>query len=66
MLADDDGQRDSSQVVRIDECTPPQFKPNNPISFECLDKTPKRADEIDIMVDDNFEADDIDDIEMED
>ena len=67
MISDDDGQR--TPVTFTEEKTPPQFKPKSkPLTKfgldEC-DKVPTRADEIDTMMDDDFEADDVDFIDIE-
>ena len=65
MVADDDGVRETikpQEVTRVNECTPPQFKPAKPLNMECVDKTPRRIDDIDITMDDDFEPDDVDDI----
>ena len=67
MILDDDGQR--TPVTFTEEKTPPQFKPKSkPLTKfgldEC-DKVPTRADEIDTMMDDDFEADDVDFIDIE-
>lgn len=66
MIADDDGQR--TPVTFTEQKTPPQFKPKSkPLTKfgldEC-DKVPKRADELDTMMDDDLEADDVDFIDI--
>ena len=65
MVADDDGVRENikpQEVTHVNECTPPQFKPAKPVNMECVDKTPRRIDDIDITMDDDFEPDDVSDI----
>ena len=65
MVADDDGVRETikpQEVTHVNECTPPQFKPAKPVNMECVDKTPRRIDDIDITMDDDFEPDDVSDI----
>ena len=65
MVADDDGVRENikpQEVTHVNECTPPQFKPAKPVNMERVDKTPRRIDDIDITMDDDFEPDDVSDI----
>ena len=65
IVADDDGVRETiepQEVTRVNECTPSQFKPAKPVNMECVDKTPRRVDDIDITMDDDFEPDDVSDI----
>lgn len=67
IIADDDGQR--TPVTFTNECTPPQLKTHTPTTLavpNVSESTPAKADEVDATIEDGFEADDIDFIEMKD
>ena len=67
IIADDDGQR--TPVTFTNECTPPQLKTHTPTTLavpNVSETTPAKADEVDVTIEDGFEADDIDFIEMKD
>ena len=67
IIADDDGQR--TPVTFTNECTPSQLKTHTPTTLtvpNVSESAPAKADEVDVTVEDGFEADDIDFIEMKD